>query len=58
MTEKECQKIYFLTDMLQGEINRMCVTDEFKELEVLYEFALKNLQELKDYLKERKFKNE
>ena len=54
MTEKECQKIYFLTDMLKGEINRMCVTDELKELESLYEFAQKNLLELKNFLLERK----
>lgn len=45
MTDEQKQ-IYHITDMLNGEINRMCVTDDIGELQSMYGFAKKNLEQL------------
>ena len=36
-------------DMLKGNINRMFVTDDIKELACMHEFAKKRLEELYEY---------
>ena len=42
MTEQERKEIMNLADTLQGEINRMCVTDKENELESMYQYAIQN----------------
>ena len=42
----ERQGIDSLTDMLKGNINRMCVTDELTELENMYDYARYRLEKL------------
>lgn len=37
------------SDMLQGEINRMFVTDEMEELVRMYVFAQKRLERIYEY---------
>ncbi len=32
------------TDLLTGNMNRMCVTDDLKELESMYDFTKKKLE--------------
>ena len=39
------------TDMLKGDINRMCVTDDLKELKLEYEHAKKRLDSIFEYRK-------
>ena len=36
-------------DMLKGDINRMCVTDDLKELKQSYTYALKRLNSIFEY---------
>lgn len=43
MTDLEMKRIYNLADILQGEINRMCVTRELSELDTMYAHAKRNL---------------
>ena len=40
LTKDELQKIYIQEDLLKGNISRMCVTDEIKELWTMYKTAL------------------
>lgn len=35
-----------LADTIKGEINRMCVTSEFEELDTMYTHARRNLMKL------------
>lgn len=37
-----------LADTIQGEINRMCVTNELSELDTMYQHALVNIRKLRD----------
>lgn len=43
------QEAYIEYDMLKGNINRMFVTDDIKELARMHEFAKKRLEELYEY---------
>ena len=46
-------------DMLEGNINRMCITSDLKELKKMYKYANKRLNsifEYKKYLLERENK--
>ena len=43
------QESYIEYDMLKGNINRMFVTDDIKELACMHEFAKKRLEELYEY---------
>lgn len=38
-------------DMLEGNINRMCITSDLKELETMYGYALKRLKSVYEYKK-------
>lgn len=40
-------------DMLKGNINRMCVTTDDEELDVMYTFAKLRLEEIYEYNKNR-----
>lgn len=46
MDEKEVNIEY---DMLQGNLNRMFLTNDVKELVVMYEFAQKRIQRIYEY---------
>ncbi|MBD5502656.1 MAG: hypothetical protein HDR09_02570 [Lachnospiraceae bacterium] len=46
MTEKEAHVEY---DLLKGDINRMFVTDDVKELHVEHEYAKKRLEMIYNY---------
>ena len=43
LTRDELQKIWNEEDMLKGNINRMCVTDDMEEFERMFEFAKKRI---------------
>ena len=42
MTKFDLNKVYNLEDMLQGNVNRMCVTHDMKELNDMRAWAEKN----------------
>ena len=46
MTELERKKMLNLADTIQGEINRMCVTDNLSELDFMALHAKKNIEKL------------
>lgn len=46
MTENERKGIMNLADTIKGEINRMCVTKELSELDMMHYLASKNLETL------------
>ena len=46
MTERERKEICNLADMIKGEINRMCVTDDLAELDNMAFYAMKNIERL------------
>lgn len=43
LTNDELNRIRHEEDMLKGNINRMCVADDIKELEDMYNWATKRL---------------
>jgi len=55
MTENERKTMVILADTIQGEINRMCVTKELSELDVMYGHAKKNLEKLSKMIYEARF---
>ena len=40
-------------DLLRGNMNRMCVTDDFDELERMVYFAMRRIHQLEDLNRER-----
>lgn len=46
MSELERKKMLNLADTIQGEINRMCVTDDLSELDSMALHAKKNIEKL------------
>ena len=48
VTEQERKTVMNLADMLHGEINRMCVTDDLIELANMSRYALRNIIKLED----------
>jgi hypothetical protein len=40
-------------DLLRGNMNRMCVTDDFDELEHMVYFAMRRIHQLEDLNRER-----
>ena len=55
MTEKERQGIINLADTIQGEINRMCVTDDLCEFGNMYQYAKRNLDKLSKMIFDARF---
>ena len=55
MTENERKTIHILVDTIKGEINRMCVTDELTEFDVMYGHAKRNLDKLSKMIYDAKF---
>lgn len=58
MTENDRKSITVLADTIQGEINRMCVTNRLTELDVMHLYAQKNLDKLLQMIYDAKFKSE
>lgn len=48
MTRDKHQEMMILADMIQGEINRMCVTDDMIELNNMSLYARNNIGKLRD----------
>lgn len=46
MTQKLRKELYNETDMLQGNINRMCVTDDVKELISMFKVVSKRIDKI------------
>lgn len=57
MTENERKSMMILADTIQGEINRMCVTQELTELDCMYMHAKNNLDRLLNMIYDNKFNN-
>ena len=55
MTENERKIMMLLADSIEGEINRMCVTNELTELDNMYIHAKKNLAKLSKMIYDYKF---
>lgn len=45
-TREDLQKIQIEEDMLKGNINRMCITDDLNELESMAEYAKKRIDKI------------
>lgn len=58
MTENEQKEINILVDTIKGEINRMCVTKELSEFDIMYGHAKRNLDNLSKLIYERRFKDD
>ena len=43
------EEIEIETDLIKGNINRMCVTDNMQELYIMYSFAKKRIENLFNY---------
>lgn len=50
-------ELRYITNMLEGNINRMCVTDDIEELKRMKDFALKRINAIYEY-QENKLKGE
>lgn len=46
--EEQRKKIINLGDMIEGEINRMCITDDLNELDTMALYAKKNIEKLQE----------
>ena len=55
MTENERKTMMILADTIQGEINRMCVTNELSEFDTMYGHAKKNLEKLSKMIYDARF---
>lgn len=59
MNREEHQKMMILADTINGDINRMCVTDSLAELDTMADHAIRNIEKLQnmrfaDLVRERK----
>ena len=57
-TREDLQKIQIEEDMLKGNINRMCVTDDLDELESMAEYAIDRIKKIWRINYERLTENE
>lgn len=48
MSREEHRKMMILADTIQGEINRMCVTDSLAELDTMADHAIRNIEKLQN----------
>lgn len=55
MTENERKSMMILADTIEGEINRMCVTDELSEFDIMYAHAKINLDKLSKMIYDARF---
>lgn len=42
----QSQEVLLIADTIEGEINRICVTDDLEELDTMALHALKNIEKL------------
>lgn len=47
------QELMNQVDMLKGNINRICVSDDIEEIESMYKFALMRLEKIHDDVLEK-----
>ena len=52
---KTRDEMYHETDMLRGNINRMCVTDDKDELDSMYQWALFRLKRIRAFNEQERF---
>lgn len=57
MTEQERKVMMNLADTIQGEINRMCVTEKLTEFDTMYGHAKRNLDKLSKMIYDARFKD-
>lgn len=55
MTENERKAIMILADTIQGGINKMCVTDNLSEFDLMCECSKKNLEMLSKMIYDARF---
>lgn len=53
LTEQERKEIEFIRDMLNGNINRMCVTDNIKEVYKQADFAVRRIFKIENIVMSR-----
>lgn len=58
MNENDRKIMMNLADTIEGEINRMCVTNDLAEFDSMYGHAKKNLDKLSKLIYERRFCHE
>ena len=58
MTENERKIMMILADTIKGGINKMCVTNELSEFNMMYEYSKKNLEELSKRIYDARFRAE
>ena len=58
MTEQERKELNNEIDMLKGNINRMCVTDDISELSKMYQIAQKRIDKIHSMNLDRFIKGE
>lgn len=56
MTENERKSMMILADTIEGEINRMCVTNDLSEFDTMYGHAKRNLDKLSKMVYEERFR--
>lgn len=57
MSVNKDKEIMNLADTIEGEINRMCVTEELSELYTMYGYARRNLNKLLRMIFDARFKD-
>ena len=55
MNENERKSMMILADTIEGEINRMCVTNELSEFDTMYGHAKRNLDKLSKMINDARF---
>lgn len=55
MTENERKTMMILADTINGEINRMCVTEDLSEFDTMYGHAKKNLDKVSKMIYDARF---
>ena len=58
MTDEERKKMMITADTINGELNRMCVTNDLSEFYNMYEHAKRNLYILGKIILDSKFRSE
>ena len=56
MTENERKTVMVLADTIQGEINRMCVTEKLSEFDTMYAHARINFDKLAKMIYDARFR--
>lgn len=55
MTEKERKTVSNIVDIINGELNRMCITADLAEFDTMYQHALKNLDRMAKIIYDARF---